>query len=98
VVTGDHIRQRLAEALELRVMNAFHSRGLFIDVNDVEHVASYLAEGGVPVVGDLIADELDAAAEQWDQRTTTGVIRLWVVDDLRARAAAVRARTEETMT
>jgi hypothetical protein len=87
-VTGDHIRQRLAEALELRVMNAFHSRGLFIDANDVKHVASYLAEGGVPVVGDLIADELDAAADDMGD----------IVDRVltRNRAKAVRARTEET--
>lgn len=77
-MTGDHIRQRLADKL--------------IDHGLTDAWAKRLAAALEQTVRDLIADELDAAADDDPCCAWGSVARR----HLRDRAAAVRARTEET--
>jgi hypothetical protein len=87
-VTGDHIRQRLTEGMWMRVRDALWSRGIAALDSDVAHLTEHLAASLEQDVRDLLADELDAAADDMGD----------MVDRIltRNRAAALRARTEET--
>jgi hypothetical protein len=93
-VSGDHIRQRLEKALDE------HWRATFTGENGhrwktADAYRQGLAAALEQTVRDLIADALDAQQDYADSYEGDGLIR---PADIRADAAALRARTEETTT
>jgi hypothetical protein len=101
VVTGDHIRQRLADTLAAHepVLYGIDHRARchcgWIGTADAGEPARHRAAALEQTVRDLIADELDAAAFEWRSLSAGAAVAR---ADLNARAAALRARTEETTT
>jgi hypothetical protein len=107
-VTGDHIRQQLTEAVHVPIQEASWATGVAMLDSDVVAFRERIAAALEQTVRDLIADELDAVAGKWQWGAWADMPRIadrvaeriagaqYVTDWLRARAAALRARTEET--